>query len=172
MRVPFSRLNAIKREHSNPDDCLMHMLNFWLTNTTPSPTWETVVDALCCAAIGREQMADKIRRKYCSLDTGTYYICIYTNQCFIHVYTEGAYYGFPPGPDQWGHGSSCPSPQLEMLSVKLIQSHPQKQHSPAYSVLWISVMFEHCVFRECSTTEVVTTFCTGSFTVRGLELFP
>ena len=70
LRVPFSRLNAIKSEHSNPDDCLMHMLNFWLTNTTPSPTWETVVDALCCAAIGRQQMADNIRRKYCNQSTG------------------------------------------------------------------------------------------------------
>ena len=69
LRVPISRLNAIKREHSNPDDCLMHMLIFWLSNTIPSPTWETVVDALCCAAIGREQMADKIRIKYCNQST-------------------------------------------------------------------------------------------------------
>ena len=79
LRVPFSRLNAIKSEHSNPDDCLMHMLNFWLTNTTPSPTWETVVDALCCAAIGKEQIADNIRRKYCNQSIGNWHdtcICI------------------------------------------------------------------------------------------------
>ena len=51
------------------------MLIFWLTNTTPSPTWETVVDALCCAAIGRQQIADNVRRKYCgNQDTGKYTI--------------------------------------------------------------------------------------------------
>ena len=72
LRVPVSRLNVIKSENSNPDDCLMHMLIFWLTNTIPSPTWETVVDALCCAAIGRQQMADSIRRKYCNQDTGIF----------------------------------------------------------------------------------------------------
>ena len=72
LRVPVSRLNAIKSEYSNPDDCLMHMLIFWLTNTIPFPTWETVVDALCCAAIGRQQMAYSIRRKYCNQDRGIF----------------------------------------------------------------------------------------------------
>ena len=75
MRVPVARLSAIETQYRNPDTCLMHMLIFWLSNTPPSPTWQTVVDALYCAAIGRQQMADNIRRKYCGIhdqDTGKY----------------------------------------------------------------------------------------------------
>ena len=37
------------------------------------------MDALCCAAIGRQQMADNIRRKYCNQSTGNWHdtcICI------------------------------------------------------------------------------------------------
>ena len=75
--VPVAQLRAIETQYRNPDTCLMNVLTLWLSNTTPSPTWETVVDALCCAAIGRQQMADNIRRKYCNLDTGTLYTFVH-----------------------------------------------------------------------------------------------
>ena len=73
LKVPISDLKAIRTQYlNNPDDCLLEMLSCWLSNTTPSPTWQTVVDALCCAAIGRQQVADNIKRKYCNLDIGTF----------------------------------------------------------------------------------------------------
>ena len=72
LKVPVVRLNAIKREHMEHDDCLMHMLIFWLSNATPSPTWQTVVDALCCASVGRPQIAENIRRTYCNQDNGVF----------------------------------------------------------------------------------------------------
>ena len=71
LKVPISDLKAIRTQYlNNPDDCLLEMLSCWLSITTPSPTWQTVVDALCCPAIGRQQVADNIKRRYCNQSTG------------------------------------------------------------------------------------------------------
>ena len=76
LKVPISDLKAIRTQYlNNPDDCLLEMLSCWLSNTTPSPTWQTVVDALCCAAIGRQQVADNIRRQYLNENTGIHVDC-------------------------------------------------------------------------------------------------
>ena len=76
LKVPIPDLKAIRTQYlNNPDDCLLEMLSSWLSNTIPSPTWQTVVDALCCAAIGRQQVADNIRRQYLNEDTGVRVDC-------------------------------------------------------------------------------------------------
>ena len=41
------------------------MLSTWLTITT-LPTWQNVIDALCCAAVERPLVAENIRKRYCS----------------------------------------------------------------------------------------------------------
>ena len=41
------------------------MLSAWLTITT-LPTWQNVIDALCCAAVERPLVAEHIRKRYCS----------------------------------------------------------------------------------------------------------
>ena len=63
-----SDLDAIRIQYmNNLDNCLLHMLSSWLDKTEPSPpTWQRVVDALCCAAIGRPLVAERIRKQHCS----------------------------------------------------------------------------------------------------------
>ena len=66
LKVPVSDLNAIRIQYRNdPEDCLLHMLTRWLSITIPSPTWQTVIDALCSAPIKRLLVAEQIRKKYC-----------------------------------------------------------------------------------------------------------
>ena len=70
LKVPVSDLNAIRIQYRNdPDDCLSHMLTRWLSITIPSPTWQTVIDALCTAPIKRLLVAEQIRKKYCDEST-------------------------------------------------------------------------------------------------------
>ena len=66
LKVPVSDLNAIRIQYRNdPEDCLLDMLTRWLSITIPSPTWQTVIDALCSAPIKRLLVAEQIRKKYC-----------------------------------------------------------------------------------------------------------
>ena len=85
LKVPISDLKAIRTQYlNNPDDCLLEMLSCWLSNTTPSPTWQTVVDALCCAAIGRQHVADNIRKQYLNEGTGIPYMCMFTKTIYTY----------------------------------------------------------------------------------------
>ena len=66
LKVPVSDLSAIRIQYRNdPEDCLLDMLTRWLSITIPSPTWQTVIDALCSAPIKRLLVAEQIRKKYC-----------------------------------------------------------------------------------------------------------
>ena len=62
-----SDLDAIQIQYmNNPDNCLLHMLSSWLDKAESSPpSWQRVVDALCCAPINRPLIAEQIRNKYC-----------------------------------------------------------------------------------------------------------
>ena len=68
LNMKTSDLNAIQIQYmNNPDNCLLHMLSFWLDKAESSPpTWQRVVDVLCCAPINRPLIAEQIRNRYCS----------------------------------------------------------------------------------------------------------
>ena len=72
LKVPMFDLRAIRAEYrDNPSNCLLEMLSTWLSITIPSPTWQTVVDALCTPAIARTVVAEKVRRTHCNKDSDT-----------------------------------------------------------------------------------------------------
>ena len=79
LEVPVAQLNTIRTTFPNPVDCLSNMLSVWLSITTPSPTWQTVVDALCSPAVGRQGVAENIKLTYCKQDTGT---CVCTKALY------------------------------------------------------------------------------------------
>lgn len=83
LKVETPDLRAIRAQCSNNlGECLLEMLSCWLNNTIPTPTWQTLLDALCCTAVGKPQVADKIRKEYLGTFTD-YTICM---QLYIHVY--------------------------------------------------------------------------------------
>ena len=73
LKVPVVTLKAIERQYKEPASCLTQLLTFWLSNTTPSPTWQTVVGALSCASIERKDLARHITETYCHSETGSKY---------------------------------------------------------------------------------------------------
>ena len=61
LKVQIHDLRAIRAECSSDlGDCLLEMLSRWLSNTIPAPTWQTLVDALCCTAVGKQQVYEYV----------------------------------------------------------------------------------------------------------------
>ena len=66
LKVPLADLRCIRADYRDRcSECLLEMLSAWLTITT-LPTWQNVIDALCCAAVERPLVAEHIRKRYCS----------------------------------------------------------------------------------------------------------
>ena len=64
LKVSVASLRAIRAQFQNPGDCLLEMLTEWLSNV-PSPTWQSVVDALASKPVGQTTLAGQITAKYC-----------------------------------------------------------------------------------------------------------
>ena len=66
LKVPLADLRCIRADYRDRcSECLLEMLSAWLTITT-LPTWQNVIDALCCATVERPLVAEHIRKRYCS----------------------------------------------------------------------------------------------------------
>ena len=89
LKVPVSKLKAIKGEHDDLADRLLEMLMEALERVEPLLTWRAVVEALRSPTVGLQQLAKKIEAKYCppalptETDKGTcmYYTCTCTCEC-------------------------------------------------------------------------------------------
>ena len=67
LRMETSHLNAIETQHrGNPDKCQRQMLSDWLKTSSPPPTWQKVVDALCSPVIDKKSSAERLRHIYCN----------------------------------------------------------------------------------------------------------
>ena len=59
--ISAGTLNAIKTtNHQNPDDCLTAMIEEWLNNGKPNPTWAAVAKALRSPMVGYGHLAEQI----------------------------------------------------------------------------------------------------------------
>ena len=66
LRVSVGTLDAIKKQYSDPSDCLRETLTTWLQNCVPSPTWTNIVGALRSSTVGEASLAADLEHKYCS----------------------------------------------------------------------------------------------------------
>ncbi len=63
LEIEGARLEAIRQKCLNdPQECLMAMLDVWLSRPNPPPTWEAVAEAV--EVVGRGNVAKVIRDKY------------------------------------------------------------------------------------------------------------
>ena len=60
--VSVGTLDAIKKQYSDPSDCLRETLTAWLKSSTPG--WTNVVDAL--NIVGEARLATELEHTYCS----------------------------------------------------------------------------------------------------------
>ena len=65
LQVSVGTLDAIKKQYSDPSDCLMETLKTWL-KTFSSPSWSNIVDSLRSSVVGEVRLADYLKHKHCS----------------------------------------------------------------------------------------------------------
>ena len=65
LQVSVGTLDAIKKQYSDPSDCLMETLKTWL-KTFSSPSWSNIVDSLRSSVVGEVRLADDLKHKHCS----------------------------------------------------------------------------------------------------------
>ena len=59
--ISAGTLNAIKKNNNqDPDDCLTVMLEYWLNNGKPKPSWVELVRALKSPMVGYAQLAEEL----------------------------------------------------------------------------------------------------------------
>ena len=63
LRLSPDALDNIRRQSSDPGDCLRETLIVWL-KTTPNPTWKMVIDALRRRSLGEHRLAFSLEAKY------------------------------------------------------------------------------------------------------------
>ena len=60
-------VDSICQEYSNPQDRLFRVVDEFVKQVEPSPTWRVIVNALRDPLINQPRLALEIERKYCSL---------------------------------------------------------------------------------------------------------
>ena len=137
LEVDMGTLNTIE-EHcrSDPDKCLPEMLDHWLKQVNPSPSWEALAEALGSAPIGEGHLAEQIRQKYCTQSGGKAESSndqclktelIATTLKFIMVYSDylkTRYIGSPQIPDnKWP-----PTPSTKYINLACIDRQEIRRH--------------------------------------------
>ncbi len=64
LRLSPGILDAIKGPYKVHEDCLRDMLKKWL-NTSPDPSWQSLIEALRSPIVGKEPLARHLETKYC-----------------------------------------------------------------------------------------------------------
>ena len=63
LRIPKGKLAGITATHQHdPHRCLVEMLEIWLEQVHPSPTWTTIIEAV--EFLGEGQLGKELREKY------------------------------------------------------------------------------------------------------------
>ena len=63
LQIDDGTLECMERENKECEDCLRLVLKEWLSQIEPVPCWEAIVGAVF--HVGKEQLANSIRGKYC-----------------------------------------------------------------------------------------------------------
>ena len=59
--ISAGTLNAIKKNNNqDPDDCLTAMLEYWLNNGKPKPSWTELAKALKSPMVGYGHLAEQL----------------------------------------------------------------------------------------------------------------
>ena len=64
LEIPTGTLKSIKSMYGSPADCLVEMLDTWLKQVDPKPSWRLLIDALEQPTVGEERLAERLKQKY------------------------------------------------------------------------------------------------------------
>ena len=69
LKIPKPRLDSIHQQHSNTQDCLLGVIDEFVKQVHPRPTWRVILSALRSPLIREYHLALKIERKFSLLPT-------------------------------------------------------------------------------------------------------
>ena len=78
LKIPKPTVDAIHQQYSDPKLRLLHVLDEFVKQVEPTPTWRVIVEALRHPLIGQHRLAQEIESKYCPCpptDDGTHTLC-------------------------------------------------------------------------------------------------
>ena len=73
--LPKVTVDSIHQQNSDPQECLIGVLDEFVKQVEPPPTWRVIVEALGHPLIGQHRLAQEIESKYCPrppTDDGSY----------------------------------------------------------------------------------------------------
>ena len=62
LEIPKGTLASIEASYLDPRKCLLEMLETWLNQVHPPPTWAAIIDSV--DFLGEKQLGNKLRHKY------------------------------------------------------------------------------------------------------------
>ena len=71
LEIPTGTLKSIKSMYDSPAECLVEMLDTWLKQVDPKPSWRELINALEQPTVGEERLADRLKHKYYPSKKGT-----------------------------------------------------------------------------------------------------
>ena len=78
LKLPKATVDSIYQQYSDPQDRLFAVLDEFVKQIEPPPTWRVIVEALRHPLIGQHRLAQEIESKYCPrppTDDGTHNLC-------------------------------------------------------------------------------------------------
>ena len=67
LKLPKVTVDRIIQQYCNPQDRLLHIIDEFVKQVEPSPTWRAIVDALKNPLIDEPRLAREIEGKFCPL---------------------------------------------------------------------------------------------------------
>ena len=65
LKVPKSTVDSILKQYSNPKDQLFHVIDEFVKQVDPTPTWRVIANAVRDPLIGMSSLAQKIEQNHC-----------------------------------------------------------------------------------------------------------
>ena len=86
--LPKVTMDSIHHQNSDPQECLIGVLDEFVKQVQPPPTWRVILEALRHPLIGQHRLAQEIESKYCPrlpTDDGsyTYSVSQSVNELFV-----------------------------------------------------------------------------------------
>ena len=77
LKVPVAKLDGIRKEFTDQEDCLCEMLKEWLKGAADTePSWRVLVEALRSQTVRETQLADQMEAKHCQSERSSQGKCV------------------------------------------------------------------------------------------------
>ena len=75
--LPKVTVDSIHQQNSDPQERLIGVLDEFVKQVEPPPTWRVIMEALCNPLIGFHRLAHKVERKHCPFTLQQDGMCLY-----------------------------------------------------------------------------------------------